>query len=84
MEAISKNNIEIAKMLIKAGADINGKNGRGNTALMEATWKNNIEIAKMLIEAGADISIERKDGVTATRIAKLLDRNEILGLFQGK
>ena len=47
--------LEIAKMLIKAGADVNAAMG---SALKEAVLKNDIEIVKLLIEAGADVHVD--------------------------
>lgn len=43
--------------LLKAGADLNGRDERGRTAVMAATHTNQVEIVRVLIEAGADINI---------------------------
>ena len=45
--------LELAKLLIDAGADVNAKDNEGNTALSIAIKNNNSEIIKMLINAGA-------------------------------
>jgi ankyrin repeat protein len=52
-----------ALQLIQAGADINGTDERGRTAVMAATHGNRVDTVKALIEAGADIQIQdqRKD-----------------------
>ncbi|MFA5411820.1 MAG: ankyrin repeat domain-containing protein [Candidatus Micrarchaeia archaeon] len=44
------------KRLLEAGADVNAKNERGWTVLMEAADKENVEAFKMLIERGADVN----------------------------
>jgi uncharacterized protein len=42
---------------LQAGAEINGRDGRGRTAVMAATHANQAETVQALIEAGADINI---------------------------
>jgi len=44
--------------LLRNGAEINGKDGRGRTAVMAATHRNQAETVKELIRAGADINIQ--------------------------
>jgi ankyrin repeat protein len=53
--------VEIAKMLLDAGADVNVQNEYGWTPLHEAAESGRVEIARMLIGAGArkDISTNR-------------------------
>lgn len=46
-------NIEILKVLITAGANVNAKNARGYTPLNMAQVRGNKEAEKLLIEAGA-------------------------------
>lgn len=55
-------NVEIARELIRAGADINVQDSDGNTALMVL---QDIETAKELIRAGADMNVQNSDGNTA-------------------
>jgi uncharacterized protein len=62
--------INIALLLIKAGANINIQNKYGETALMIATYCNRQpvlkrQIAELLIDAGADVNIKNKQGKTA-------------------
>lgn len=42
---------------LQAGAEINGRDERGRTAVMAATHANQVETVRALIEAGADINI---------------------------
>ncbi len=51
MIAARKNSADMAKVLIKAGADV--KNDDGHTALMKAIESNSTDVAKMLNSAGA-------------------------------
>ena len=50
-EAILKGNSEVVKMLIKAGANLDLKNGLGYTALMRAVEREHKEIVAMLEKA---------------------------------
>lgn len=43
--------------LLQEGADINGRDDRGRTAVMAATHGNQVDTVRALIEAGADINI---------------------------
>jgi ankyrin repeat protein len=72
--------IEIIKLLIEAGANLDIQNLWGTTALISASSLYNLELLKILIEAGADWSIENKEGETF--IFKLLKdpgKEEMLG-----
>lgn len=51
----SLGNLQISRILIDAGADLNNDYG-GMTTLTEAIYEGHIEIVRMLIEAGVDIS----------------------------
>ncbi len=48
--------VEITKLLIDAGVDIDQQDRAGNTALMGVTYKGNDEIVQLLIEAGANVN----------------------------
>ena len=76
--------VEITKLLIDAGANVDQKDSAGNTALMGVTYKGNVEIAKVLIDSGADVNAINFNNATpliyaATfsqiKIAKLLLEN---------
>lgn len=53
---------EIARLLLAKGADVNGKNEAGLTALMNA---GDLDLAQLLLANGADVSARDKDGATA-------------------
>jgi ankyrin repeat protein len=53
------------KMVIEAGADVNIKNEKGETALMHAAWRGSTNAAKILIDAGANINACSDEGQTA-------------------
>ena len=57
--------IDDIEKIIEAGADINGPDHRGMTALMFAALGKNTERMRLLMEYGADIHATRNDGSTA-------------------
>ncbi|SCA64123.1 hypothetical protein SCG7086_CD_00030 [Chlamydiales bacterium SCGC AG-110-P3] len=54
MYAISQNKKEVAKALIKAGADPNAGASTGHRPLLDAVLRGNDDLVKLLIDAGAD------------------------------
>lgn len=62
--------LEMVKLLIAHGADVNQKNFRGATALMGAAAAGPASVVKYLIEKGADVNARDKDGATALMTAE--------------
>ncbi|GAQ81938.1 hypothetical protein KFL_000950140 [Klebsormidium nitens] len=56
--------LDLARLLLKHGADPNARNRFGNNALMEPVMLNNFEACKLLYDAGADPDLEDFDGFT--------------------
>ncbi|MGE5610284.1 MAG: ankyrin repeat domain-containing protein [Bacillota bacterium] len=56
MRAVESNNLDAARQLIEAGADVNAREDHtfGNTALRIATGDGSLDMVKLLINAGAD------------------------------
>ena len=65
------------KLLLENGADINAKDGVGNTPLMWAANKGYLEIARFLVENGADIDARNNANWTALISAMQSDRFEM-------
>ncbi len=61
--------VEIAGILIKAGARVNEKGDKGMTALMWASGQGLPAVAKRLIAAGADAGLKDNNGMTALLFA---------------
>ena len=83
--AIAAGNIEIIKILINAGANVNASYG-GLTPLMMSLSHNNPEIIKILVDAGADVNAKAKTediaGLTVLDIAKeRLNNPEIIKIL---
>lgn len=65
MTAALFNRVEIAQMLLDAGASINIKNNDGSTALHTAAFFCRTEMVKLFLEKGADKNIRNNAGSTA-------------------
>ena len=79
--ACSKENIELAKLLIEHGADVNSKSKYEDTPLYNACYHNYTEVAKLLIEHGADVNFKNRDGYTPLYWACVKDDTEVAKLL---
>ncbi len=61
--AANEGSVEIARILIDAGADLNVQDNLGWTPLHGAAEFGRVEIVRMLIDAGADKTILNNDGL---------------------
>ena len=55
---------EAAELLLQQGADVNGRNRDGNTALHLAVFLGRAETAELLLKSGADVNARNDDGAT--------------------
>jgi len=78
------NYLEIIKLLLSRGANINHKNNISWTALMYACDYGHIEIVKLLLDNEADINHTDGNGYNALFIAKHNDSTEIVKLIEEK
>jgi ankyrin repeat protein len=80
--AIDKGEINIAKIMIENGADINKPaNSNLETPLIFAIKNKNIEAVKFLIKNGADVNRKRKDGNSPIFMAHQRKLDDILKLL---
>jgi hypothetical protein len=68
--------VEVVRLLIAAGADVNARDKAGNTALILGS--DNREQVRLLIEAGADVNARNLEGETALSKTYHDDVKEIL------
>jgi ankyrin repeat protein len=79
----ARDNIPIAQLLLKAGADIN-KPSRidGRTVLMRAVQDGNADMVRFFLAAGAHVADQDDLGRTAEVFAKRGGNKEIIELLQ--
>ncbi len=79
--AAGKGYVEIARMLIDAGADVNVQNEWEQTPLHRAAIFGKVEIARMLIDAGADLDVQNEYGWTPLHMAASNGRVEVVRML---
>jgi uncharacterized protein len=67
--AAANGNLQIAAILIKAGANLGLKDRLGNTPLHLAVDRNQVEMAQLLIDVGAALDVDNRNGMTPLMIA---------------
>ena len=90
MMACIKGHLDLAKRLIKMGADVNREgwaplhyaaSPNGSTPLMLAAQYSSEAVVKLLLEEGADITLRNQRNMTAADFAKLVDRQYMVDLL---
>lgn len=82
--AMFQKNLEVVKLLIKKGFDVNaiGPNN-GYTPMHDAVWADNLPALKLLVENGGDLSIKGHDGYTPLQKAKAEKKQDIVKYLEG-
>ena len=80
--AVQRREIDIAKLMLSAGADVNATDCKGWTPLMSAAIRNRLDCVELLLEHGAatDIKSHHFD-MTALDYAKQADHTEMIALL---
>jgi len=74
--------IDRLSLLLDQGADIDGQDKEGDTALILAGWEaDNIDLVRFLVERGADLNIANNNGDTPLIDAAYKSKNETLKLL---
>jgi ankyrin repeat protein len=74
--------LDIVKLLIENGADINAKNEYDYNSLMLASKNGFIDVVSLLINNGADINVENEYGSTALTYAFKYNNKYIIELLK--
>ena len=67
--AVSQEDVDRVRSLIKQGAEVNAKDKVGETAIYDAASTTNVEILNILIDHGANINEKGRDGNTPLHYA---------------
>ncbi|XP_068806226.1 ankyrin repeat domain-containing protein 22 isoform X1 [Struthio camelus] len=82
MVSKTKQNENLIKMLLRAGADVNAADFSGSTALHYACEMKNQAVISLLLEARADPSVKNRDGETPLDIARRLQFSNIESMLK--
>ncbi|MFP4026210.1 MAG: ankyrin repeat domain-containing protein [Candidatus Brocadiia bacterium] len=77
-----KKRMEIVRLLIEKGADVNARGSADLTALHKAAAAGDVDLARLLLENGADPSLKDKQGKTPLDHAKEHDNQEVIQLLK--
>ena len=66
--AVLTGQTETAELLLQHGADINGRNRDGNTALHLAVFLGRAETTELLLKSGADVNAKNDEGATPVEL----------------
>ncbi len=67
--AVKADSMEILRVLVAAGFDVNESDDANHTPLMLAVERKNIEMSQFLIQSNADLNIQDSEGNSALMIA---------------
>ena len=72
----------VIEVLLHAGADVEGANLTGFTALHHAAEDGSLRAARVLVEAGADARTVNRDGVSALATARRFEHVDVVALLE--
>ena len=75
MLAAREGNVELARILVGAGADVNATAGDGKTALALAIFNGNYDVASLLVDSKADVN--KADAQRFTPLFYAVDRRNM-------
>jgi len=80
-EAVRFNHLDMVKMFVDHGADLNKVTSLGESYLHYAAFMNRPEIAEYLIDSGMDIDIKKRGDITPLHLAAIRGFNGIAGML---
>jgi hypothetical protein len=80
--AASGGHVEVVRLLIAEGADINAKASLDETALHKAADHGHKEVVELLLAAGADINAKDKDGRTPLQLGAMSGNPEVAAILR--
>ncbi|MCR4940007.1 MAG: ankyrin repeat domain-containing protein [Treponemataceae bacterium] len=82
MDAVWKSSLDIVKLLVEKGANLNYIANDGQTAIIVATGASNPLICELLVKNGADPEYKDRMGMSALDYAQLFKKNELVKLYK--
>lgn len=80
--AVARQNIELCRLLLEHGADVNARQARGVTPLHSAAHNGNAALVELLLAHGADPSLPMDNGRRPADLAREAGKNELLPLLR--
>ena len=86
MKASLSGNVNIVRLIINLGVDVNARDNDGETALMDAPWIGSSQasaaaITKLLLENGADVNAKDNKSWTALTYAVYFNFSDVIRLL---
>jgi ankyrin repeat protein len=82
MDAVWRGNLDITKLLVNKGAELNTINKEGQTNLVLAVGADKVDIVKILAKHGADPDIKDWMGMSAYGYATLFRKDNIIKILK--
>jgi len=79
--AASANHVEMVKLLLRHGANVDAEDNSENSPLHRAIYSGHGEVARLLIEAGADAQARNHAGNTPVQMAAFAGLPEVIKLL---
>ena len=81
-QACLMGHLNVLEVLLTYKADVDAINSDYRTGLHYASKEGYTHIVRRLLNAGANYSIKDNDGLTATMLASMFDKEDIVALFR--
>lgn len=82
--AAQRDGVEIATLLVHAGADVNALGNGGTTPLHYAAHIGQQDVARLLLDHGAEVGVKDENGATALQLAKDQRNQDLIDLLTGE
>lgn len=80
--AVARQNVELCRLLLEHGADVNARQARGVTPLHSAAHSGNAALIELLLAHGADPSLAMDNGRRPADLAREAGKTEVLPLLR--